>query len=35
VWRSPFTTVEVHALHAEAFETRLDDESGWDWERLD
>ncbi len=34
VWRGPFTNAEVHALHAEAFETRLYDESEWDWERL-
>jgi GNAT superfamily N-acetyltransferase len=31
VWRGPFTNDEIHALHAEAFETRLYDESEWDW----
>ena len=32
-WRGAFTNAEVNALHAEAFETRLYDESEWDWER--
>jgi GNAT superfamily N-acetyltransferase len=31
VWRAPFTNREIHALHAAAFETRLFDESEWDW----
>jgi len=31
VWREPFTNVEIHQLHAAAFETRLFDESEWDW----
>jgi hypothetical protein len=31
VWRGSFTNDEIHALHAEAFETRLYDESEWDW----
>jgi GNAT superfamily N-acetyltransferase len=30
-WRGSFTNREIHALHAEAFETRLFDESEWDW----
>ena len=29
-WRGAFTNREIHALHAEAFETRLSDESDWD-----
>ena len=33
-WRGAFSNGEVNALHAEAFETRLYDESEWDWERL-
>jgi GNAT superfamily N-acetyltransferase len=31
VWRGAFTNAEIHALHAAAFETRLFDESEWDW----
>lgn len=31
LWRGAFTNVEIHALHAEAFETRLFDEDEWDW----
>lgn len=30
-WREAFTNEEIHALHAAAFETRLFDESEWDW----
>jgi len=30
-WREPFTNPAIHALHAAAFETRLFDESDWDW----
>lgn len=30
-WREPFTNAEIHALHAEAFDTRLFDESEWNW----
>ena len=33
-WRGDFTNPEVHALHAEAFETRLYDASEWDWVEL-
>jgi hypothetical protein len=33
-WRGAFSNEEVHALHAEAFETRLYDESEWDWVEL-
>ena len=33
-WRGPFTNQEVNALHAEAFETRVFDESEWDWRVL-
>jgi len=30
-WREPFTNPEIHALHGAAFETRVFDESEWDW----
>lgn len=30
-WRGAFKNQEIHALHAEAFDTRLFDESEWDW----
>ena len=30
-WRGPFSNKEIHLLHAQAFETRLYDESEWDW----
>ncbi len=30
-WRGSFVNDEIHALHSEAFETRLFDESEWDW----
>ena len=30
-WRGTFTNEEVNALHAEAFETRLFDETEWNW----
>jgi GNAT superfamily N-acetyltransferase len=30
-WRGAFTNAEVNALHAEAFQTRLYDESEWNW----
>lgn len=30
-WRGAFSNHEIHALHAKAFETRLFDESEWDW----
>jgi GNAT superfamily N-acetyltransferase len=30
-WRGAFSNTEIHALHAEAFETRLFDESEWNW----
>jgi GNAT superfamily N-acetyltransferase len=33
-WRGAFTNPEVNALHAEAFGTRVYDESEWDWVRL-
>jgi len=33
-WRGPFTNDEVNALHAEAFGTRIFDESEWNWTRL-
>lgn len=33
-WRGAFGNVEVNALHAEAFETRVFDASEFDWERL-
>jgi GNAT superfamily N-acetyltransferase len=30
-WRGEFTNPEVNELHAEAFETRVFDESEWNW----
>ena len=30
-WRGAFTNAEIHELHAAAFETRLYDESEWNW----
>ena len=30
-WRGAFTNAEVNELHAEAFETRVYDETEWDW----
>jgi GNAT superfamily N-acetyltransferase len=33
-WRGAFTNPEVNALHAQAFGTRVYDESEWDWVRL-
>jgi GNAT superfamily N-acetyltransferase len=30
-WRGDFTTAELNGLHAEAFETRIYDESEWNW----
>lgn len=30
-WRGAFSNAEIHVLHAAAFETRLFDESEWDW----
>ena len=30
-WRGDFTNAEVNALHAEAFATRVYDESEWNW----
>jgi GNAT superfamily N-acetyltransferase len=33
-WREGFANGEVNALHAEAFETRVFDESEWDWAAL-
>lgn len=30
-WRGDFTNVEVNALHSETFETRVYDESEWNW----
>ncbi len=33
-WRGAFTNIEVNALHAEAFSTRVFDESEWDWASL-
>jgi GNAT superfamily N-acetyltransferase len=33
-WRGSFTNVEANALHAEAFETRVYDESEWNWVEL-
>jgi GNAT superfamily N-acetyltransferase len=33
-WRGAFTNREVNALHAEAFSTRVYDESEWNWVEL-
>jgi GNAT superfamily N-acetyltransferase len=33
-WRGPFSNAEVNALHAEAFGTRVYEESDWDWVQL-
>jgi GNAT superfamily N-acetyltransferase len=33
-WRGEFDNAEVNALHAEAFNTRVFDESEWDWRQL-
>jgi GNAT superfamily N-acetyltransferase len=33
-WRTPFTSAEVNALHAECFETRVFSDEEWDWKRL-
>ena len=33
-WRGSFTNDEVNRLHAEAFETRVYDESEWNWRQL-
>jgi GNAT superfamily N-acetyltransferase len=33
-WRGAFTNAEVNSLHAEAFETRVFDESEWNWRDL-
>ena len=30
-WRGSFTNDEIHALHSEAFDTRLFNESEWNW----
>jgi hypothetical protein len=30
-WRGEFSNAEIHALHADAFQTRLFDESEWNW----
>jgi GNAT superfamily N-acetyltransferase len=30
-WRGEFSNAEINALHAEAFQTRLYDESEWNW----
>lgn len=34
VWKGDFKNVEVNALHAEAFETRVFDEAEWNWRDL-
>ena len=34
VWRGDFDNLEVNELHAEAFETRVFDESEWNWTSL-
>ncbi len=31
VWRGDFSNAEMNALHADAFETRVYDESEWNW----
>jgi GNAT superfamily N-acetyltransferase len=34
VWRGAFTSTEVNALHAEAFDTRVYTDDEWDWRAL-
>jgi GNAT superfamily N-acetyltransferase len=33
-WRGDFASAEVNALHAEAFRTRVYDDSEWNWREL-
>jgi GNAT superfamily N-acetyltransferase len=33
-WRGAFDNAELNELHAEAFETRVFDETEWDWSKL-
>jgi GNAT superfamily N-acetyltransferase len=33
-WRGDFDSAEVNELHAEAFETRVFDESEWNWREI-
>jgi GNAT superfamily N-acetyltransferase len=33
-WKGAFATLEANRLHAEAFGTRVFDDSEWDWEEL-
>lgn len=33
-WRGDFNNREINLLHAEAFDTRVYDDSDWDWSRL-
>ena len=33
-WRGSFSNREINELHAEAFDTRVFDESEWNWEEL-
>jgi GNAT superfamily N-acetyltransferase len=33
-WRGHFENAEVNALHAQAFETRVFDDTEWDWREL-
>ena len=33
-WRGDFSNVEINALHAEAFETRLFSDEEWNWNEL-
>lgn len=33
-WRGFFTNQEVNELHAEAFDTRVFDETDWNWQQL-
>src|SRR5262249_13210632 len=33
-WRGAFTNAEVNELHAESFQTKVFDESEWDWVAL-
>jgi hypothetical protein len=33
-WRGDFGNAEVNALHAEAFDTKVYDESEWNWRDL-
>jgi GNAT superfamily N-acetyltransferase len=33
-WRGDFTNTEMNALHAEAFQTQVFDDTKWNWEKM-